>query len=105
QSFRVACCGSFPRRQCRFSIRAVAIASAPRPVRTFVRAIGLGALAPESLAIADPMGPYSMLGPTPSLPKTPDLFLAILEHIDYVDEAPRSSNLSHPFLLVSFFAW
>ena len=54
QSLRVVCCDSFPRRQCRFSIRAVAIASAANPVRTFVRTVGLPALARKSLAIADP---------------------------------------------------
>jgi len=54
QSLRVVCCDSFPRRQCRFSIRAVAIASAANPVRTFVRTVGLPALARKSLAIEDP---------------------------------------------------
>jgi hypothetical protein len=46
----------------------VAIASAPSPVRTFERAIGLRALPRELLLIADPMRPPQVLG---FIPKTP----------------------------------
>ena len=58
QSLRVACCGGFPCRQCRFSISAVATASAPSPVRTLAGAIGFRAF----LRPPDSMDPPQLRG-------------------------------------------